>query len=69
MTRCVWQGLAIVAALVAWRILADDFATSAIAAATAYFVVTAFADLRFGPVTTLHEARTDVLEILRARDR
>lgn len=69
MARCVWQGLAILAALVSWRILADDFATSAIAAAIAYFVVTAFADSRFGPVTTLHEARNEVLDILHARDR
>lgn len=69
MTRCVWQGVATVAALVAWRIFADDFATGALAAATAYLIATVFADLRFGPVTTPQDARNDVLDVLNARDR
>lgn len=62
--RCVWQGIAVVAALVAWSVFADDFATGMLAATVAYFAASTHADRRHGPLTTPAQARQDVLDLL-----
>lgn len=68
MARCVWQGIAVVAALIGWRIFADDFATGALAAATTFLAVSVYANARFGPVATAEQVRREILRDLQRRE-
>lgn len=68
MARCVWQGIAVVAALAGWRIFADDFATGALAAATMFLAVSVYANARFGPIATADQVRRDILRELQRRE-
>lgn len=62
--RCVWQAIAIAAALAAWHVFADDFATGVLAAGVTFVMLTAYADWRFGPLASAAELRRDVLNRL-----
>lgn len=65
MTRCIWQGVAAAAALIAWHLFSDDFATGMLAAGAVFVAVAAFADWRFGPLVTAEDARREVLNSLK----
>lgn len=68
MARALWQGIAVLMALLAWHVFVVDFATGALAAAVVFIVVSLFADHRHGTMASVGDARQEVLSHLQREE-